>query len=125
MLICLKNHRENVSTFVDIVSCLDTLDHFIVRSMIGSLLFLTSSHPGIIYNVCVRARYQAKPKVSHLKVVKRIIRYVYGTTEHGIWFSKDTNANLVGFSNSDWACDLDDRKSTSGGCCFLGHNIAS
>ncbi|KAK0594067.1 hypothetical protein LWI29_033342 [Acer saccharum] len=71
------------------------------------------------------ARYQADPKESHLSSVKRIIRYVNGTSNYGIWYSFDTNASLVGFSDADWAGNCDDRKSTSGGCFFLGNNLVS
>lgn len=71
------------------------------------------------------ARYLADPRTSHLNVVKNILKYISGTTNLGIWYSKDTNSNLVGFSDSDWAGDLDDRKSTSGGCFYLGNNLVS
>ena len=47
------------------------------------------------------------------------------TLEYGIWYSKDTNANLVGFSDADWAGNADDRKSTSGGCFYVGNNLVS
>jgi hypothetical protein len=103
----------------------EDVDPTLYRSMIGSLLYLTSSRPDIMFSVCVCARYQSNPKVSHLNSVKKIIKYVAGTCELGIWYSKDTNTNLVGFSDSDWAGDMDDRKSTSGGCFYLGNNLVS
>ena len=103
----------------------EDVDNTLYRSMIGSLLYLTASRPDIMYSVCVCARYQANPKITHLKAVKRIIRYVAGTCDLGIWYTKDTNTNLVGFSDSDWAGDVDDRKSTSGGCFYLGNNLVS
>ncbi|KAK0597388.1 hypothetical protein LWI29_024823 [Acer saccharum] len=62
---------------------------------------------------------------SPTSLVKRIIRYVNGTSNYGIWYSFDTNASLVGFSDADWAGNCDDRKSTSGGCFFLGNNLVS
>ena len=71
------------------------------------------------------ARYQSDPRTSHLIAVKRILRYISGTPSLGTWYSRDTNANLVGYSDSDWAGDLDDRKSTSGGCFYLGNNLVS
>ena len=61
----------------------------------------------------VCARYQAAPKESHLTAVKRIIRYVNGTLDYGLWNSKDFNACLAGYSDVDWARSVDDRKSTS------------
>ncbi|KAK0593658.1 hypothetical protein LWI29_023887 [Acer saccharum] len=73
----------------------------------------------------VEQTYQADPKESHLSSVKRIIRYVNGTSNYQIWYSFDTNASLVGFSDADWAGNCDDRKSTSGSCFFLGNNLVS
>ncbi|KAK6128108.1 hypothetical protein DH2020_038139 [Rehmannia glutinosa] len=101
------------------------IDPTLYRSMIGSLLYLTASRPNISYSVCVCARYQSCPKESHLKVVKRIIRYINGTTKLGILYSSDINTNLAGFSDVDWAGDVDDRKSTTGGCFYLGNNLVS
>ncbi|KAI3443670.1 hypothetical protein Pfo_000335 [Paulownia fortunei] len=95
------------------------------RGMIVSLLYLTASRPDIYFSVGVCARYQSNPKDSHLKAVKRIIRYVNGTSDYGIWYSKDTNSNLAGYCDADWVGDMDDRKTTSGGCFFLGNNLIS
>ena len=58
------------------------------RGMIGSLLYLTASRPYIMLSVCLCARFQSCPKESHLKVVKRILRYLCGTSKYGLWFSK-------------------------------------
>ncbi|KAK6149616.1 hypothetical protein DH2020_017141 [Rehmannia glutinosa] len=93
--------------------------------MIGSLLYLTASRLDISYSVCVCDRYQSCPKESHLKAVKRISRYINGTVDLGILYSFDTNTNLAGFSDADWAGDVDDRKSTTGGCFYLGNNLVS
>ncbi|CAM9000062.1 unnamed protein product [Rhodiola kirilowii] len=93
--------------------------------MIGSLLYLTASRPDIAYAVGVCARYQADPKESHLLQVKRIIKYVCGTVDFGIWYTKDTNPHLVGYCDADWAGNAEDRKSTYGGCFFLGNNLVS
>ena len=71
------------------------------------------------------ARYQSDPKESHLTAVKRIIRYISGTLDYGIWYSKDTNISLASFSDANWAGNVDDRKSTSGGCFYLGNNLVS
>ncbi|CAM8931943.1 unnamed protein product [Rhodiola kirilowii] len=101
------------------------VDQTLYRSMIGSLLYLTASRPDIAYAVGVCARYQADPKESHLLQVKRIIKYVCGTVDFGIWYTKDTNPHLVGYCDADWAGNAEDRKSTSGGCFFLGNNLVS
>ena len=93
--------------------------------MIGSLLYLIASRPDISYNVGVCARYQANPKESHMTSLKRIIKYVKTTTEFGVWYSKDTNDVLAGYFDVDWAEKADDRKSTSGGCFYVGNNLVS
>jgi hypothetical protein len=67
------------------------VDPTLYRSMIGSLLYLTTSRPNIAFSVGVCARFQANPKESHLTAVKRIIRYVNDTLLYGIWYSKETN----------------------------------
>ena len=58
------------------------------------------------------ARYQENPKGSHLIALKRIIKYVKTTTIFGVWYIKDTNDVLVGYSNANWAGNADDKKST-------------
>lgn len=103
----------------------EDVDVSLYRSMIGSLLYLTASRPDLCLSVGICARYQAFPKKSHLAAVKRIIKYVNGTSNYGIFYSKDTNDTLVGFCDSDWAGCADDRKSTSGGCFLLGNNLIS
>ncbi|XP_075489478.1 uncharacterized protein LOC142528320 [Primulina tabacum] len=101
------------------------VDNTQYRSIIGSLLYLSASRPDIMFSVCLCARYQADPKVTHLKAVKRILRYIAGIVDLGLWYIKETNSNLVGFSDADWAGNLDDRKSTTGGCFYLGNNFVS
>ncbi|CAM8916160.1 unnamed protein product [Rhodiola kirilowii] len=101
------------------------VDQTLYRSMIGSLLYLTASRPDIAHAVGVCARYQANPKESHLMNKKRIIRYVCGTADYGLWYTKDTNSCLVWYCDADWAGNAEDRKSTSGGCFFLGNNLVS
>ena len=93
--------------------------------MIGSLLYLIASRPDICYSVGVCARYQSNPKESHTTAVKRIIRHVSGTLDYGIWYYKDSNICFAGFSDADWTGNTDDRKSTIGGCFYLGNNLIS
>ena len=95
------------------------------RSIIGSLLYLTASRSDIAFSARLCAHYQATPKESHLIAVKRIIRYINGTFKYGLWYSKDSNDCLAGYSDADWAGSVDDRKSTSGGCFYLRNNLVS
>ncbi|XP_019089082.1 PREDICTED: uncharacterized protein LOC109127931 [Camelina sativa] len=103
----------------------EDVDERLYRGMIGSLLYLTASSPDICLSVGICAWYQAKPKVSHLLAVKKIIKYVKGTMNFGISFTKDTNTSLSGYCDADWAGSVDDRRSTSGGCFFMGNNLIS
>ncbi|CAM8947776.1 unnamed protein product [Rhodiola kirilowii] len=103
----------------------NSVDQTLYRSMIGSLLYLTATRPDICQAVGVCARYQADPKESHLLQVKRIIKYVSGTSDHSLWYTRDTSGCIVGYSDADWAGNIEDRKSTSGGCFFVGNNLVS
>ncbi|KAJ9541501.1 hypothetical protein OSB04_028007 [Centaurea solstitialis] len=95
------------------------------RGMIGSLMYLTASRPDIMFSTCLCARYQSKPKVSHLKAVKRIFRYLKGTINLGIWYPKGSGYELTGYTDADHGgCKLD-RKSTSGHIQFLGDKLVS
>src|SRR6266540_6353729 len=94
-------------------------------SMIGSLLYLTASRPDIKFSVCMCAHYQANPKESHEKAVKRILRYLRYTPCFGLWYSKGAYFELLGYSDSDFAGCKIDRKSTTGGCQLLGRSLVS
>ncbi|GKB32130.1 putative ribonuclease H-like domain-containing protein [Tanacetum coccineum] len=83
-------------------------------SMIGSLMYLTSSRPDIMFVVYTYARYQVNPKVSHLHDVKRIFRYLKGQPKLGLWYPKDSLFDLVAYTDSDYAGASLDRKSTIG-----------
>ena len=100
----------NVKLTVDLLG--KSVDPSLYRSMIGSLLYLIASRPDISYNVGVCARYQVNPKESHLTALKRIIKYVKTTSEFGVWYKKDTSDVLAGYSDVNWAGNVDDRKST-------------
>ena len=78
------------------------------RSIIGSLLYLTASRPDNAFSARLCAHYQVAPKESHLTAVKRIIGYINGTSKYGLWYSKDSNDCLAGYSDADWAGSVDD-----------------
>ncbi|GJY39081.1 putative ribonuclease H-like domain-containing protein, partial [Tanacetum coccineum] len=90
------------------------------HSMIGALMYLTSSRPDIVHATCLCARYQAKPTEKHLKEVKRIFCYLRGTVNTGLWYTKDSGFELTGFSDANYAGCKDTFKSTSSGAQFLG-----
>ncbi|KAK6149485.1 hypothetical protein DH2020_017010 [Rehmannia glutinosa] len=102
-----------------------TVDESKYRGMIGSLLYLTASRPDILHAVCLCARFQSNPKESHMSAVKRIFRYLKGTIQYGLFYPKNENFSLKGYSDLDYAGNIDDRKSTSGSCQFLGDCLVS
>ncbi|GJY69165.1 putative ribonuclease H-like domain-containing protein [Tanacetum coccineum] len=103
----------------------DDVDEHLYRSMIGSLMYLTTSRPDIMFAVCACARFQVSPKTSHLLAVKRIFRYLKGKPSLGLWYSKDSPLELIAYTDSDYAGATLDRKSTTGGCQFLGNRLIS
>ncbi|GKE42909.1 hypothetical protein Tco_1470193 [Tanacetum coccineum] len=94
-------------------------------SMIGSLMYLTSSRHDIMFAVCACARFQVNPKSSHLHAVKRIFRFLKGQPKLGLWYPKDSPFDLMAYTDSDYAGVSLDRKSTIGGCQFLGCRLIS
>ncbi|KAI3714916.1 hypothetical protein L6452_21878 [Arctium lappa] len=95
------------------------------RGMIGSLMYLTSSRPNIMFSTCLCARYQANPKESHVSAVKRIFRYLKGTTDLGLWYPKDTSFELTTYTDADHVGCMLDRKSTYGHVQFIGDKLVS
>ena len=96
------------------------------QSAVGSLLYLSSStRPDITYAMSTVAKYSANPTKQHWIAVKRIFRYLKGTLNHGLLYSRNESTECVGFSDSDWGGDLDDRKSTSGYIFQLGGTAIS
>ena len=96
------------------------VDATLYHQLVGSLLYLTHSHPDISFVVGLVARYMQHPHESHWKAAKRILRYIRGTVQFGIHYSIGATPLLVGFTDSDWAGDPDDRKSTAGYVFTLG-----
>ncbi|GJU26472.1 putative ribonuclease H-like domain-containing protein [Tanacetum coccineum] len=90
----------------------EDVDVHLYRSMIGSLMYLTSSRPDIMFAVCACARFQVTPKVSHLHAVKRIFRYLKGQPKLGLWYPKDSPFDLEAYTDSDYVGASLDRKST-------------
>nr|GEW39362.1 retrovirus-related Pol polyprotein from transposon TNT 1-94 [Tanacetum cinerariifolium] len=115
------NTCDIIGTPMDIKDKLDldqigtSVDATKYRSMIGALMYLTSSRPDIVRATCLCARYQDPPTEKHLKKVKRIFRYLRGTVNTGLWYTKDSGFELTGLSDADYAGCKDTFKSTSCG----------
>ncbi|PNX59879.1 cationic amino acid transporter 1-like protein, partial [Trifolium pratense] len=86
-----------------------------------------ATRPDLAYSVCLVARYMERPTNMHLTAVKRILRYLKGTLTNGIMYKSDTEKGfeLVGWSDSDYAGDVNDRKSTTGFVFMLGSGAIS
>jgi hypothetical protein len=101
-------------------------DKTLYRSVIGSLRYLVNTRPDIALAVGIASRFMEDPTATHLALVKQILRYVQGTSSHGCKYRRgEGEPVLLGYTDSDHAGDLDDRKSTSGVLFFLGNNIVS
>ncbi|GJZ31689.1 putative ribonuclease H-like domain-containing protein [Tanacetum coccineum] len=138
---------KSASTLVDLEKPLvkdedaDDVDVYLYRSMIGSLMYLTTSRPDIMFAVCACARFQVTPKTSHLLAVKRIFRYLKGKPTLGLWKSTTKGCQFLGNRLISWQCKKQtvvatsiteaeyvsaaNRKSTTGGCQFLGNRLIS
>ncbi|XP_074323621.1 secreted RxLR effector protein 161-like [Apium graveolens] len=91
--------------------------------MVGGPRYLVHTRPDIAYSVGVVSRYMEKPTKKHLDAVKRILRYIKGTIQYGLVYSKDSGNNiLTGFSDSDLGGQVDDRKSTGGMIFYLNES---
>ncbi|GAU19660.1 hypothetical protein TSUD_185760 [Trifolium subterraneum] len=97
------------------------------KQMIGSLMYLLATKPDLTYSVCLVARYMGRPTEMHYATVKRILRYVKGTLNYGIWYkaTNEDKLSLIGWTDSDYAEDHDDRKSTSGYVFTIGTYVIS
>lgn len=103
----------------------EAVDVHTYRSMIGSLMYLTSSRPDIMFAVRACARFQVTPKESHLTAVKNIFKYLKAYPHLGLWYPRESPMDLVTYSYSDYAGASLDRKSTTGGCQFLRCRLVS
>jgi hypothetical protein len=104
---------------------LPNVDQRSYRSMIGSLLYITTSHPDIMHVVGMVGRFQSSPRQSHLQATKRIFRYLRETMTYGLWYHRNQNFQLTAYSDADWENCVDERKSTSGGEFFLGDSLVA
>ncbi|XP_045792030.1 secreted RxLR effector protein 161-like [Trifolium pratense] len=93
--------------------------------MVGCLMYLLATRPDLAFSVCLVARYMERPTEIHMAAVKRILRYLKGTANYGLWYERGKGEELVGWSDSDYASDIDDRRSTSGYVFMIGTKAVS
>ncbi|GJY90258.1 hypothetical protein Tco_0505454 [Tanacetum coccineum] len=108
---------------LDVVPQGKEVDPTCYRGMIGSLMYLTANRPDLVFVVCMCVWYQVKPTEKHLHAVKRIFRYLRGTINMGLWYSKDSCIALTGFANVVHAGCQDTRRGTSGSMQLLGDRL--
>jgi hypothetical protein len=94
------------------------------RSLIGSLRYLLHTRPELTFSVSYLSRIMERPRVEHMAAVKRLLRYVAGTLNYGLFYPRGEGGSLgiLGYNDSDMGGDVDDSKSTSGMVFFLGNN---
>nr|KYP52829.1 hypothetical protein KK1_025215 [Cajanus cajan]KYP69810.1 hypothetical protein KK1_009016 [Cajanus cajan] len=102
-----------------------TEDPSLYRSVVGALQYLTITRPDLAFTVHKLCQYMHRPLQSHWKIVKRVLRYINGTRDHGLLFEKSNNLHIICYCDSDWAFDQDGMRSASGYCLFLGSNVIS
>ena len=88
-------------------------DPSLYKSIVGSLMYLTATRPDIMHVVSLISRFMERPKEAHWQAAKRILRYVKGTKRYGILYTTSENSDLIGYTDSDWAGSVDERKRTS------------
>ncbi|KAL3741671.1 hypothetical protein ACJRO7_017180 [Eucalyptus globulus] len=101
------------------------VDNTLYKQIVGSLMYLTATRPDIIYYVSLISRYMENPTQMHLLAAKRILRYLQGTRDFGLFYKNGEKSDLLGFTDSDYAGDQDDRRSTSGYAFMFGTGAIS
>jgi hypothetical protein len=113
------------NSYLDLDLAGTSVDQKVYCSMIGSLLYLCASMPDFMLSVCMCARFQAALKDCHLRVVKRIMRYLVLTPNLGLWYPEGSHFEILGYSDADYVRCKVDRKSTFSTCQFLGWSLIS
>ncbi|CAL5331079.1 unnamed protein product [Camellia sinensis] len=103
----------------------ERIDNTFFKQIVGSLMYLTSTRPDIMHAVSLISRYMENPTEMHLKAAKRIFRYLKGTSDFGILYKRGEKQSFFGFTDSDYAGDIDDRKSTSGNVFLMSSGAIS
>ena len=103
----------------------DKVDEGYFRSLIGCLMYLTTTRPDILNAVSILSRFMQCGSELHLRAAKRVIRYIKGTSDFGVKFTRSKELKSVSFSDGDWGGSIDDMRSTLGYCFAFGSSIFS
>jgi hypothetical protein len=101
------------------------IDGTLYKQIVGSLMYLTATRPDLMFVVSLISMYMERPTETHLQAAKRVLRYVKGTVNFGLFYKKGGTKELVGYTDSDYAGDQNDRKSTSGHVFVLNDGVVS
>ena len=110
------------------LSCVDGLKEVndtMYRQTVGSLNYITITRPDISYSMSVLSRFMEKPLEIHWNATKEVLRYLKGTLDYGIKYTDASDVELTGYSDSNWADNMDDRRSTTGYAFGIGFGIVS
>jgi hypothetical protein len=111
-----KLHQDKGQLYEDVSS---------YRRLIGKLLYLTNTRPDISFATQQLSQFLQKPTMSHYKAACRVVRYLKQHPGKGLFFPRDSDIQVLGYSDADWAGCLDTRRSTSGYCFFIGTSLVS
>jgi len=103
----------------------NTVDETYFKQLVGSLMYLTTTRPDMMFITCLISRYMAKPMDIHLQAAKRALRYLKGTINYGIYYKTAGDGKLLGFTDSDYVGDIKDRKSASGYVFLMNSSVVS
>lgn len=95
------------------------------RTLIGKLIYLTTTRPDISYSVQLLSQCMQAPTAVHIQCVKRVIRYLKGTSHKGILLASSSAATLTTYYDNDWASCPTSPRSTTGFCILLGSSPIS
>ena len=95
------------------------------QRIVGKLIYLTITRPDISFAVNQVSQHMQTPKTNHMQMVERILKYLKGSPGSGIWMKKNETSDIVGYCDADWAGSIEDRKSTTSYCTFVGGNLVT
>ncbi|WZZ88611.1 hypothetical protein YC2023_117190 [Brassica napus] len=100
-------------------------DPKLYRKLVGKLIYLTITRPDICFAVNQVSQHMQVPKEHHWRMVERILMYLNGSPDQGVWMGCNGSTEVVGYCDADWAGDRADRRSTTGYCTFIGGNLVT
>jgi hypothetical protein len=101
------------------------VDSTLYHQLIDSLMYLVNNRPNIFFAINTLSQFMVEPRRVHWVAAKHVLRYLYGIVDYGLDYLRGDGVQLVGYTYSDWAGCVSDRKSTYGFCFGLGSAVVS